>query len=466
MMELEEFDKWEGHFILKIKKCSKKCRDALSYFFTALDPFAARVTLSDLSGSTTCCGLLLTLAILVLSILTFALTIANMSQKQFIISENYLQPNSISFTRNTDNNFNAVLCITGYTYFLGVSKLASFNFFTTINGVTQTYTPVQMTASDPVLSLQTNVHFIKSGLILTNCFRMPNGVPVAIDSSGSHFGFTFNTYCSSTPSYCNTSQSETNTNFLNSVNKNTFLFILPGSRLDTTSFTLNTDIFLVPYLNIDFLNMTTTMALEETIYGNQVRLFDDTGNSFMHHAPPLQESNINVGANTRKTYVKAAAAAQPSYTMRVRLNQASTDYTVTQKKVDWILGIIGGVFVFWYAVVHLLAGLYMRFNFNAYVAKLVYEEDGYEASLLKKVLAMVRWPRCLLPRCMDIRRDTDRMKAVDDKMEDTLTHLGILKYTDICFRLSSAFFSSLQAKNFSLLYFREKIFEDEKVTTK
>jgi hypothetical protein len=41
--------------------------------------------------------------------------------------------------------------------------------------------------------------------------------------------------------------------------------------------------------------------------------------------------------------------------------------------MDWIVGIIGGVCVFWYAVVHLLGKVYMRFNFNAYVAKLVYD---------------------------------------------------------------------------------------------
>lgn len=76
---------------------------------------------------------------------------------------------------------------------------------------------------------------------------------------------------------------------------------------------------------------------------------------------------------------------------------------------------------------------------------------------------MLPIPRCLLPRCMEIRRECDRMRAVDKKMEVSLTHLNILKYVDNCFRLSSAFFSSLQAKNFSLLYFKEKIFDDEQV---
>lgn len=92
----------------------------------------------------------------------------------------------------------------------------------------------------------------------------------------------------------------------------------------------------------------------------------------MHHAPTLQNGNINAGYNTRPSLVKASIAQSPSYTFRVRLDQATTDYTVTQKKLDWITGIIGGVFVFWYAIIHLLGVLFFRFNFNAYVAKLIY----------------------------------------------------------------------------------------------
>jgi hypothetical protein len=183
----------------------------------------------------------------------------------------------------------------------------------------------------------------------------------------------------------------------------------------------------------------------------------------MHHAPLLKDQNINVGYNTRRNYVKSSISTQPSYRFKVKLNQASTDYTLTQKKIDWILGIIGGVFVFWYAIIHLLAGLYMKFNFNSYVAKIVYGEEGYDNFLIKKILAMLRIPRCLLPRCWELKKEVNRMQLVNDKIEHSLSHLTLLKYTDNCFRLSSAFFSRLEAKNFSLLYFKEKIFEDEMV---
>jgi hypothetical protein len=55
------------------------------------------------------------------------------------------------------------------------------------------------------------------------------------------------------------------------------------------------------------------------------------------------------------------------------------------------------------------------------------------------------------------------MLAIHNKMDASLTHLSILKYVDDCFRLSSSVFSSVSAKNFSLIYFKERIFDDEKV---
>ena len=102
----------------------------------------------------------------------------------------------------------------------------------------------------------------------------------------------------------------------------------------------------------------------------------------------------------------------------------------------------------------------MRFQFNAHIAKVIYEEDGYDDYLVKRILAMLRVPRRFIPRCCDFRKDCERMKAVHDKIDNTLSHLTLLKYTDSCFRLSSSLFSKLEAKNFSLLYFREKIFEN------
>lgn len=86
LMELEEYDRWEGHYSPRLKKCIHRFCSQVGGFFAALDPFSVRVNLLDLSGSTTCCGVFLTLVILILSVLTFALTIGNMTNTQFIIS--------------------------------------------------------------------------------------------------------------------------------------------------------------------------------------------------------------------------------------------------------------------------------------------------------------------------------------------------------------------------------------------
>ena len=417
----------------------------------------------DRSSSTLGCGVFLSLLIFALSILTVALTIGNMGQTQFIISEGYSSTNGGDFTKLTDNNFNAVTCVSNPSYITGVSRLATLNLYTVADGVVKNYTGVQLTNTDPVLNFPSSLQLLPASFYRSNCYKFPSGVPVTVGRSNSYFGFSLNAYCSSTPAFCNSTQNITNSNFLTAVSNIYFLYILPGTRLDPLTNKLVTDVFTLPWINYNLMKMSSNMSLEETALVNQVNLYDDTGTSFMHAAPKLVDQSISYGYNSRRTFVKAATAAEPAYNFKVKLNQAATNYTITQKKVDWILGIIGGVFVFWYAVVHLLAGLYMRFHFNAHIAKVVYEEDGYDDYLIKRVIALLRIPRCLIPRCCDFRKDCERMKAMHRKIDNSLSHLSLLKYTDSCFRLSSSVFSKLEAKNFSLLYFREKIFENEQV---
>lgn len=87
----------------------------------------------------------------------------------------------------------------------------------------------------------------------------------------------------------------------------------------------------------------------------------------MRTAPILIDEGINVGYNTRRTLIKSTVSNSPAYSYKVKLNQASTDYTLTQKKLDWILSVIGGVFVFWYVAIRYIGLLYMRFKFNEYI---------------------------------------------------------------------------------------------------
>lgn len=106
---------------------------------------------------------------------------------------------------------------------------------------------------------------------------------------------------------------------------------------------------------------------------SEVRLLDDTGNSFMRNAPIVKDTNINADMNTKRSSFKGGQANTPSYTFIVKPNEALTIYTQSQNKIDFIFGIIGGVFAFWYAIVHVLAVIYSKFIAYSYLAKLMYE---------------------------------------------------------------------------------------------
>ena len=59
--------------------------------------------------------------------------------------------------------------------------------------------------------------------------------------------------------------------------------------------------------------------------------------------------------------------------MKIKLGPTANKITISNKKIDWLFGIIGGILVFWYAIVQIIAKLYSRFNFYLYVSKIVYE---------------------------------------------------------------------------------------------
>lgn len=304
-MQMEGYDKWQGHYTLKIKGCAKRCKEVVADIIKFFDLFRVQIGLIDHSNSTLCCGVFLSLLIFALSILTVALTIANMGQTQFIISENYSSQSAGGFTKLTDNNFNAVTCVSNPSYITGVSRLATLNLYTVTDGVVKNYTGVQLTNTDTVLNFPSSLQFMPPTFIRTNCFKFPNGIPLSIGKSNSYFGFSLNAYCSSIPSFCNATQSITNSNFLTTASSIYFLYVLPGSRLDPNTNKLVSDVFTLPWINYNLMRMSSNMSLEETALVNQVNLYDDTGTSFMHVAPKLIDQSISYGYNSRRTFVKA-----------------------------------------------------------------------------------------------------------------------------------------------------------------
>ena len=53
------------------------------------------------------------------------------------------------------------------------------------------------------------------------------------------------------------------------------------------------------------------------------------------------------------------------------------------------------------------------------------------------------------------------MRIVDEKMSRNLNYLSIAKQTDNCFRLSSSVFSTLEEKDLSLVYLKERVDDSE-----
>lgn len=96
---------------------------------------------------------------------------------------------------------------------------------------------------------------------------------------------------------------------------------------------------------------------------------DNSGNQFLGPTSKLITSNINVGLDTSKQFIRSLNGSSPSYTFSLRPYQSKTVYTLSQRKLSFIVGIIGGVFVFWFSIIGSLGFFYNKFNYYMFVAQ-------------------------------------------------------------------------------------------------
>lgn len=135
---------------------------------------------------------------------------------------------------------------------------------------------------------------------------------------------------------------------------------------------LTNDLFVIPYQTANYISFNSNLTLEETLQVQQVVLLDDTKFSFLRQGPVVKDANIAADLTTKRTNFKATTSSSPSYTFKVRPNQSQVTYTVYCRNIDFILGVIGGVFVIWYGIFKVFAIAYNRFTFYSYVAKSIY----------------------------------------------------------------------------------------------
>jgi len=99
--------------------------------------------------------------------------------------------------------------------------------------------------------------------------------------------------------------------------------------------------------------------------------------------------------------------------------------------------------VFWYALIHCFGKAYNYFRVRAKLAKTIYDETGFDDCLLNQICALSSCPTCLVPSFYDMKMDVFRMKQTDIQIKGMLNYLSIIKLTDNCFRLSSAFLNNM-----------------------
>lgn len=192
-------------------------------------------------------------------------------------------------------------------------------------------------------------------------------------SKESYFGFTLTPFCLGTVSYCNANKNLTHNRFVSAMNSNFISIVLPGSRLSPETGKLVNDFASVAYQAYNNILYRTNLLLEETVEVDSVLLLDDTVSPFLRLKPPIIDSNIRADSSIKRSVLKGNITDTPTYSFSVRLGSGQTAYSITQKKADFILGVVGGVFLFWWALLHCFGQAYNRFVFRARLAKILYE---------------------------------------------------------------------------------------------
>lgn len=192
------------------------------------DMFAVRPNLIAAPYGSSLVGLCGVVIILALSVITFALTLANMNVPEITILDSYLDQNNFGYSLQSGSSLKFAVCFNLASYLVGSNKLANLRFFTntSANGI-QYILPVQLSASDyATFDLTTST----SPVNLSYCFGIEPDHLISMGanrSSYGYFGLRIDPFCSSTGSYCQSNAASTNNNFFNFINNTSVYLFLP-----------------------------------------------------------------------------------------------------------------------------------------------------------------------------------------------------------------------------------------------
>ena len=181
----------------------------------------------------------------------------------------------------------------------------------------------------------------------------------------------------------------------------------------------------------------------------------------MRKQPLVKAQSLRINPNTPYSISTSINRTNTLYyQIKIKGSSLQANIVIMTPKSDFILGIIGGLFVLMYSIFHWIGKVYNGYNFRARLAEVVYDEQSIYESFLLKYLAISPLPICLFPSCFDIKYAISRMRQVDKKIINDLDYLWLVKYMKNCFYLSSVLFNRNEQRHLSLVYVKEKVDEE------
>ena len=307
-----------------------------------------------------------------MTILTVSLTLHNAGKHHIMIDNNHQNKDGFMYRLETGVSLKFAICYDLASDLKGSNRKADLKFFTdsSVYG-RKYYQPVNLTQNDYDLF---DLSSTESPVPLSYCFGVPPELEVLVGSSGSeygYFGLRMEPYCSSTAAFCSTYSNLTNNNFLQLINTTGTYLFLPENRFDSVNQTFMNNLVYTP-LNINNRYLRDTSAYEETLFVDQVRIVDDTQNWFMRQKGETTFSGVVSNLNTLMP-LSRNIAGNPYYELKIKPSHNQINYIISTKKADFVIGIIGGVFVIWYALFHFIGKVYNSYNVRAKLAEDVYD---------------------------------------------------------------------------------------------
>jgi hypothetical protein len=89
----------------------------------------------------------------------------------------------------------------------------------------------------------------------------------------------------------------------------------------------------------------------------------------MRKTPKIPNEGICKNENTPNTLSRTLPGIPTFYNLKIRPSNNQINYIITKYKMDYLFGIIGGIFVFWYAIIHWIGKLYNSYHYRSRLAR-------------------------------------------------------------------------------------------------